>query len=137
MLYLDESGDDGKISETGSDFFIVCVYFDGADKYKAVNKSIRNFLGYKNIDLKWNKLNKNQKKLFTLYIKNIDYKVLATGVDKIKVKDFSYSTMLYELLIKTGIKKDKVVYKGLHLKDTFSKVPRSTSAGSPGSGRAK
>ena len=122
MLYLDESGDDGQISETGSDFFIVCVYFDEISTYKKVNKSIRDFLDYKNIDLKWNKLTKNQKSLFLEYVKGVDYKVFSIGVDKAKIKDFSYGNMLYNLLIKTQIKKGKVVYKGLHLKNTFAKV---------------
>lgn len=123
MMYLDESGDDGKRVKSNSELFAVAVYDDISDEFRKINNEIRLCLKYKNRNLKWNKLNREQKVLFSNFVHTnfIDTVYVAINVKKYN-NNLTYLEICKYLFFRLGQSKNKVVYKGVHLKSMFHKI---------------
>ena len=130
MVFIDESGDDGNTEKSSGQFFVVSILFGGLTHAKTENLNLRKILNYKKSELKWNKLNKEQKNVFRSYSKKVIYKWDYIYLDKNKDKKVQkYYDLILELFLrhKIVIQKKTVLYKGEHLIKMFSKVARELS----------
>ncbi len=125
MIFLDESGDEGTMENSSTEFFVVSIV--GADAISLKNDYflIKEKLGITKKDYKWNSLKKSQKEIFYKIAGDVSYRVNVGYVDKSKY--INDKKMYFDLSIfvfgevQNG---DTVVYTGDHLGKMFDKVRR-------------
>lgn len=130
MIFLDESGDDGKYIKSNSNFFVVAINIFDNEKYKGEYKKLQKIMKRDRSLLKWYGFKDWQKEEFIKYSKNIDYKITAFWVDKSKQTDFDnlYYLIAEKLFGSLSVNNSTIFYSGLHLKNMFEKVRRRVKA---------
>ncbi len=128
MIFLDESGDDGVNKKSNTNFFTLCIVFEGdIDFFKSEYFRIKKEIKINKKDYKWHTLNKTQKEnlINILKTKVSYYKVYCVYARKSKL-EAGYSNLYYKIsldIFSQSIRlKESVRYTGQHMSKMLAKV---------------
>lgn len=119
MIFLDECGVD-KGSVENSNFFVIAI--SDIEDHKKENLLIRKIIEHKTERLKWQKLNKKEKLLFSSYVISTKYQVRAIYKDKRFNREGDYLEIMKHFCEDRFFNKKVIKYQGTHLNRTFQKV---------------
>ena len=119
MIFLDECGVD-KGSVENNNFFVVAV--SELEDYRKENLLIRKIIEHKTERLKWQKLTKIEKLLFSNYAINTSYNIKAIYKDKRIAESGDYLDIMKSFCQDRFFNKKVIKYHGIHLNSTFQKV---------------
>lgn len=127
-FYFDESGDAGSIHKnSNTNVFSVCVYKEmNESQTETFLENLKRKMNIKRRELKWYRLDKNMRDIFSENKSEIEENIYCVVVDKLKTEIYGeelVQEIIFGLIFKNKII-GKVIYDGDHLRKTMHIVSR-------------